>query len=334
MSDLSSALLTAAVVAAILVLAGPVVRFVLRRRGRTTMAADLTLVKWPVRLLAATLFARIAVEGVTHATWIEPLIGAVLICVVTWIVIRALLVVQHTWGRRLDMTTVDNRRARSRVTQLEIVRRILTVVIVAGAAAVLLLTLTPISQFAAGFVAYAGVIGVVLGLALRTPLENLVAGVIVAVTEPIRIDDVVVVEGEWGRVEQIGLVNVVVRIWDDRRLVLPTAWFTSNPFENWTRESAAIIGTMFVWVDPHADVDAVRAEYARIVQASPHWDGRVCELEVVDLAAHGVQLRGIASAASAGDAWDLRCEVRESLVASECVKDHLTPARLVATVPA
>jgi small-conductance mechanosensitive channel len=333
MSSTAGALVTAAVVASVLVIGGPVVRLVLRRRHRDVLAADLGLLTWPIRLLAATLFARIAVEGIAHDSRIEPLIATALLGAVTWLLVRGLAFLQRVVLHRLDIDVVDNRRARGRVTQIGILRRILTVVVVLGAVAVFLLTLTPISRVGASLVAYAGVIGVVLGLALRAPLENLVAGIVVAVTEPIRIDDVVVVEGEWGRVEEIGLLNASVRLWDDRRLVLPTAWFVSNPFENWTREGSAIVGSVHVWVDGDADVDAIRGEFTRVVRASPHWDGRACALEVVELAPHGVQLRGIASAASAGASWDLRCEVREALLLAGCVKDHLTPGGLVATVP-
>jgi small-conductance mechanosensitive channel len=216
--------------------------------------------------------------------------------------------------RRLRIDVADNLRARSRRTQLQLIKRVTDVFVWGTTVVVGLLTLEPVRQLGPALLAYAGIIGVVLGLAMREPIENLVAGLIVAVTEPVRIDDVVVVEGEWGNIEEINLTHAVVRIWDRRRLVLPTSYFLSESFENWTRHGTSVLGTVFMHVDLGVDIDAVRRELGRIVAASPHWDRQDWGLQVTDLGEYSVQLRAVVSAANASDAWDLRCEIREALL--------------------
>ena len=315
MTPAPESVIVAAVVAVAAAAAGPVIRMVLRRRGQHEVADELEALRAPVRLLALTLFLRIAL-GATEpgSSGVASLLTVLLVAAGAWVVVRLLLVGQAVLFHRLEIDRVDNLRARSRRTQVELVRRMITVAVVSGTTFAVLVTVTPLGSLGPSLVAYAGLIGVVLGLALRAPLENLVAGIIVAVTEPVRIDDVVVVEGEWGKVEQIGLVNIVVRIWDDRRLVLPTSYFVTNAFENWTRRSAAVTGTVLLSTDYDVPVDDLRAEFERIVERSPLWDGRTRVLQVVELGEQSVQLRGIVTAANASDAWDLRCEVRERLL--------------------
>jgi small-conductance mechanosensitive channel len=154
----------------------------------------------------------------------------------------------------------------------------------------------------------------VVGFAAQKTLGNLLAGIQIAITQPIRIDDVVIVEGEWGRIEEITLTYVVVRIWDLRRLVLPIGYFIEKPFQNWTRVSADILGTVFLYVDYTVPVDAIRAELERIVQGSTDWDGQVCGVQVTDTSPQGIEVRALVSATDASKAWNLRCEVREKLV--------------------
>jgi len=231
-----------------------------------------------------------------------------------WVVVRVGEVVKRAVFRRLRIDVADNLRARSRRTQLQLIKRVADVFVWATTVVVGLLTLEPVRELGPALLAYAGIIGVVLGLAMREPIENLVAGLIVAVTEPVRIDDVVVVEGEWGNIEEINLTHAVVRIWDRRRLVLPTSYFLSESFENWTRHGTSVLGTVYLHVDLGVDVDEVRAELGRIVESSPHWDGQDWGLQVTDLGEYSVQLRAVVSAANAGNAWDLRCEIREGLM--------------------
>jgi small-conductance mechanosensitive channel len=163
--------------------------------------------------------------------------------------------------------------------------------------------------------ASAGVLGIVIGFAAQRTIANLFAGFQLALTQPIRIDDVVIVEGEWGRIEEITLTYVVVRIWDLRRLILPLSYFIERPFQNWTRREADILGTVFLYADYTIPVDALREELKRIAAQSPNWDGKVCGLQVTDATEQTIELRSLVSACDASKAWDLRCEVREKLIA-------------------
>ena len=160
----------------------------------------------------------------------------------------------------------------------------------------------------------AGLIGLVAGIAAKPVFGNLIAGLQIAVTQPIRLDDVVIVEGEWGRIEEIGSSYVVVRIWDERRMVVPLTWFIENPFQNWTRRSADLLGTAFLWLDYRAPVAAIRAELERICRGEALWDGRVCVTQVTETSERAIQVRLLVSARSSGDAFDLRCLVRERML--------------------
>jgi small-conductance mechanosensitive channel len=166
----------------------------------------------------------------------------------------------------------------------------------------------------ASVLASAGIAGLAVGLAVRPLLENILAGIQLAITQPIRIEDVVIVEKEWGRIEEITTTYVVVRTWDLRRLVLPLTYFIEKPFENWTRTSSEIIGTIFWYVDYNADVESIREEFNRIVASSPRWNRKAAVLQVTDATEQTLQLRGLVSANNASDAWDLRCDVREALL--------------------
>ena len=153
------------------------------------------------------------------------------------------------------------------------------------------------------------------GLAARPLLSSLIAGVQIAMTQPIRIDDAVVVENEWGWIEEITSTYVVIKLWDWRRLIVPLSYFIEKPFQNWTREGAAIIGSVFLYVDYAVPVDRVREKLSEIVKASRLWDGRVVNLQVSDAKDHAIELRALVSARTSPLAWDLRCEVREKLIA-------------------
>jgi small-conductance mechanosensitive channel len=169
-------------------------------------------------------------------------------------------------------------------------------------------------QLGASLLASAGVAGLVVGIAARSVFSNLLAGLQIALAQPIRIDDVLIVEGEWGRVEEITATYVVLKIWDERRMVIPLGWFIEHPFQNWTRRSAELLGTVFLWVDYTLPVDAIRAEVKRICEASPNWDRRVCVVQVTDANERAMQLRILVSSVASGPNFDLRCELREALI--------------------
>ena len=199
-------------------------------------------------------------------------------------------------------------------TQVLVLKKVARTIIGIFTLASMLMVFDSARQLGGSILASAGIAGIVVGLAAQKSIATLLAGFQIALTQPIRVDDVVIVEGEWGRIEEITLTYVVVKIWDLRRLVVPITYFIEQPFQNWTRSSAAILGTVFLHVDYTAPVDALRAELTRILAASRYWDGTVNVLQVTEAKEHTLELRALASAASAGDAWDLRCEVREQLV--------------------
>jgi small-conductance mechanosensitive channel len=216
---------------------------------------------------------------------------------------------------RFDTTVADNLRARQVYTQLHIISRVIYIAIGLFAAAAVLMLFPSVRHVGTSLLASAGIAGVVVGIAAQKVLGNLFAGVQIALAQTIREDDVLVVEGQWGRVEEITLSYVVVHIWDDTRLVLPLSYFIEKPFENWTRHSAALTGTVFFWVDFTVDVDAVRAALKPIVEGSALWDKRFWNLQVSDVSEKSMQLRVLATSADSSRSWDFRCEIREKLLA-------------------
>lgn len=231
-----------------------------------------------------------------------------------WLGIAAVRVAETVSLAKVDLQSRDNLEARKWYTQVRILKRIAMVLVVLVTVAVVLMSFEPLRQVGAGLLASAGIAGVALGFAAQKTLSNLLAGFQIATTQPIRIDDVVVVEGEWGRVEEITLTYVVIRIWDLRRLVLPISYFIEKPFQNWTRTSAEVLGTVYLYVDYTVPVAAVREELRRVLEASEGWDRKVWNLQVTGADERTVQLRALMSAADSGTAWDLRCEVREKLL--------------------
>lgn len=231
-----------------------------------------------------------------------------------WLAVRLLLVVEDAFFARLRLDDSDNLRARRLYTQFRVLRRIVVVSIAVLTGGAALLSFEPLRQLGAGLLTSAGIAGLVIGFAAQRTMANLIAGFQIAFSQPIRTDDVVIVENEWGRIEEITLTYVVVRIWDERRLVVPISHFIEKPFQNWTRVSADLLGTVFLHVDYRVPVDALREELKRVVEASPHWDGRLWRIHVTDAGERTLELRALVSAGNSSAAWELRCEVREALV--------------------
>ncbi|SFQ97049.1 mechanosensitive ion channel family protein [Poseidonocella sedimentorum] len=216
--------------------------------------------------------------------------------------------------RRQRMDIDDNLAARKLVTQFRVLRRTATIVLSILTVCAVLLTFETVQDYGLSLFASAGAAGLILGLAARPVLTNLIAGIQIAITQPIRLDDVVIVDGEWGWIEEIFATYVVVRIWDWRRMVVPLSYFIERPFQNWTRESASIIGAVHWHLDYTVPVEEVRGKLEEIVRASPHWDGNVINLQVTEAGKDSIALRGLMSARTSPQAWDLRCEVREKLI--------------------
>lgn len=226
--------------------------------------------------------------------------------------------VKHIWLtvylRRFKLDAEDNLMARKHVTQSRIMDRIADLLIITLVLATILMTFDEVRQYGVSLLASAGVAGIVLGLALQPVLKNLFAGIQLAITQPIRIDDALLVEGEWGNVEEITSTYVVVKLWDWRRMVLPLSYFIETPFQNWTRESSALIGTVMIYLDYSVPVAAIRKKVEEIVNASPLWDRRVVNIAVTDFKDNVMEIRILASSFTSGKTFDLRCEIREKLI--------------------
>lgn len=234
-----------------------------------------------------------------------------------WFGIGCVYVFQEFMLRRYDLRAANNIRARRIHTQFQLFRRVLITFIVIITIGGLLWTFNDprIWHYGSGLLASAGIASLILATAAKSTVSNFLAGLQIAFTEPIRIDDVVVIQGEWGRIEEINSAYVVVKIWDLRRLIVPLNYFIENSFQNWTRESSDILGTSFLYVDYTIPVEELRAELQRIVSASPLWDGKVCGLQVTNLSERTMELRCLVSSADSGKNFDLRCLVREKMIA-------------------
>ena len=310
--------------AVLLALAAHYVIFSIGQRiaARTASPFDDSLVrhsrqpaKWILPLLA--LLAALPEAGLRPEFWkpIGHAAGVGLIAAAAWLVVALMDVVQDVLSAKYSLDKADNLKARRIQTQAQVIRRIVTIVVAVVAASMILMTFPEVRQIGTSLLASAGLAGLIAGLAARPALSNLIAGLQIALSEPIRIDDVVIVEGEWGWIEEIGTTYVVVRIWDLRRLVVPLSYFIEKPFQNWTRQTANLLGTVFVSADYTVPVEEVRRELKRILDASPLWDRKAWALEVTNATEHTLELRALMSAEDSSKAWDLRCAVREKLVA-------------------
>jgi small-conductance mechanosensitive channel len=268
-------------------------------------------------VLAVQFAARFTTGYAVGESWRRLLLHLLVLCVIAsaaWLVAALLVVVEDTALARFRVDVPNNRHARRVRTQVVMLRRLTIAVIVILTIGVMLMTFPSVRGIGAGVLTSAGVVGVVAALAAQSLLGNVFAGLQLAFSDAVRLDDVVVVEGEWGRIEELTLSYVVVQIWDDRRLILPTSYFTSKPFQNWTRTEAAVLGTAEFDVDWAVPVQIMREELRRLVEGTELWDGRVCVLQVTDATGGMVRLRALVSAADAGSLWDLRALVREHLV--------------------
>ena len=302
------------------VLIGAVVRTVAKK---SVLAADLARrSKRPLRALLIVIAVWVALAiSVSDADWETSWMRAVghvlliaLIAAATWLVGTLAFVVEDLALSRYRVDVKDNRHARRVRTQVQLLRRITVAVLVIVGVAAVLLTFPGVSAFGASLLASAGLLSVVAGLAAQSSLANVFAGLQIAFTDGIRVDDVVIVEDQWGRIEEITLTYVVVHIWDDRRLILPSTYFTQTPFENWTRRAAELLGTVELDVDWRVPVDDLRAELNRLLADTDLWDHRVGVLQVTDAVNGVVRLRALASAVDAPTLFDLRCYLREGLV--------------------
>jgi small-conductance mechanosensitive channel len=241
-------------------------------------------------------------------------LGLFFIGLISFLLVKATYVLDEYVIGRFDIDQKDNLRARKIRTQLNVLKRIVIIVVCILALGMMLMTFEKVRQLGTTILASAGIIGIVVGMAAQRTIGTFIAGLQIAFTQPIRIDDVVIVENEWGRIEEITLTYVVVKIWDLRRLVVPITYFIEKPFQNWTRVTADLLGTVYIYVDYTVPVEVVRAELQNILKDCQLWDGKVCVLQVTNTSEHTLELRALMSAQDASTAWSLRCHVREKLV--------------------
>ncbi|WP_051274932.1 mechanosensitive ion channel family protein [Cellulomonas sp. URHD0024] len=312
-----------AVLAAIVVaymLATLVAVLVSRVARRSATAADLSRrLRRPLRavllVIAIWVALRLSTDPARWTVQVEHLLLIALIIAVTWLIGGLAFVLEDAAVHRYRIDVADNRHARRVRTQVQVLRRITVAILVVCATAGILLTFPSARALGASLLASAGLISIVAGLAAQSSLANVFAGLQLAFTDAIRVDDVVVVDTQWGRIEEITLTYVVLHLWDDRRLILPSTYFTATPFENWTRRAADLLGTVELDLDWEVPVEQMRAELVRLLEHTDLWDRRVGILQVTDATGGHVRVRALASAVDAPTLFDLRCYVREGLVA-------------------
>jgi small-conductance mechanosensitive channel len=267
-------------------------------------------------VLIVALAVALPVAPLDQATryWAARLLLIAGIVLIGWAAMTALRIGGQVYLGRFRLDSADNLLARKHVTQVHVLQRAADVLVIVITLAAALMTFEPVRQYGVSLFASAGVAGLIAGLAARPVLSNLFAGVQLAMTQPIRIDDAVIVENEWGVIEEITSAYVVVRLWDLRRMIVPLTYFIEKPFQNWTRETSALIGNVLFYLDYRAPIAVMREKLKEILAASENWDGKVAALQVTDTKQSAIEVRAIMSAKNAGATFALRCEVREKMI--------------------
>jgi small-conductance mechanosensitive channel len=313
-------------------------RHLIRLAGRFSPFLQMLLARGqrPASMIVVIFALGLALPAAQFPAPVTVAIGRLLLlCFVLalgWAAAIALDIGAEIYLRRYRTDVEDNLLARKHVTQLRILQRVAKTLLAIITVAAALMTFSEVRQYGISLFASAGAAGLVLGLAARPVLSNLLAGIQIAMTQPIRVEDQVVVEGETGWIETITSTYVVVRIWDLRRMIVPLTYFIEKPFQNWTYESAEQIGSVVLRVGYTVPVDRLRRKLDEIAHQSPLWDGKVAALQVTDLPDDKVELRALVSARSPGQTWDLRCEVREKLAAFLQAESQQEPARQEAEI--
>ncbi|MBS0332951.1 MAG: mechanosensitive ion channel family protein [Proteobacteria bacterium] len=279
---------------------------VLRTRGPGRLALLVAATSWAIRLSP--------LRGSLEA-WVQHLLLIAGIVLAGWCVMTAIEIAFALHMRNYRIDVADNLLARKHLTQARILKQALAVLVIVLTAGIALMTIPTVRQVGVSLLAAGGAAGVIVGLSLQPILSNLLAGVQIALTQPIRLEDAVIVENEFGNVEEINGAYVVVRLWDLRRMVLPLKYFLEKPFQNWTRESARLLGSAMIYVDYRTPIEPLRAKLKQIVEASPLWDGQTVALQVTDAREHTIELRCLAGALNSGQLFELRCEIREKMIA-------------------
>ncbi|WP_264587314.1 mechanosensitive ion channel family protein [Sphingobium sp. B2D3B] len=284
--------------------------------------------QWPSRWLLVAFALAFLRPSLTlgergHLIWSQAA-AMIVPGLIGWLAVALIRGTQDVVEQRTDISVADNLRARRKRTRTGILGRIAVVLVIFITLCLMLFSIPSVRAVGVTLMASAGLAALAVGAAAQPLLKNVIAGIQLAFTEPIRIDDVVIIEGEWGKIEAIYMTYVVVAVWDERRLVVPISRFLEDSFQNWTRSTSQLLGSVFFHLDPTADIDQLRARYEAIVAASPLWDGRVKVLQVTEVRPDAIEVRGLASARNAGEAFDLRCEIREKVLAF--IRDEMPQA--------
>jgi small-conductance mechanosensitive channel len=288
------------------------------KRGLPFLNRVRRMLKAPIILLLVLLSVLIPLSlfqpGEETSRIAHKLIYILTIVGVSWLLIRGTGLMKELILKQYDVDEKDNLKARKVYTQFKILENIVVVIIVIIGLSLILMSFHGIRKVGISLIASAGVIGIILGLAAQKLIGTFLAGIQLALTQPIRIDDVVIVENEWGWIEEINLTYVVIRIWDKRRLIVPANYFIEKPFQNWTRTSAEILGTVFLYTDYNVPLNALRDEVTRLLKTTKLWDGQVNVLQVTDAKERSMEVRVLVSSADSPSAWDLRVFLREKLI--------------------
>lgn len=324
------AVLASAVVGAILI-HWIILKLVSRWAARTTNALDDAAVArlrlpslWLLIALAlAAARPGLALDATASATWLQ-VTGLVFPALFGWVAVALLGVATDVVKARADIAVADNLRARRRRTRADILYRIAVFVVLLVTFCLMLMSIPTVRTIGVTLAASAGLAALAVGAAAQPALKNLIGGLQMAFTEPIRLDDVVIIDGEWGRIEEIRLTYVVVKIWDERRLIVPVSKFLEDTFQNWTRSTSQIMGSVFWYLDPATDISRLREKIGEVVRGNARWDGRFFNLQVTDAKPEAIEVRALMTAKDASLAFDLRCDVREAMLAY--VRDEMPEA--------
>jgi len=289
-----------------------------KQENYSFLRSFITHLSIPVAYFAPLFILKIMIPlmrmGKVYYTFLDRTVAILLTISFAVLLVRAIRVLEDYVYHFYDLNKADNLKERKIRTQLKFLRKLVVAIIVFLTIAIILLSFESFRKIGTGLLTGVGIGGIIIGFAAQNSLGNLLAGMQLAFTQPIRIDDVLVVEGEWGRVEDITLTYVVLRIWDQRRLILPINYFIQKPFQNWTRISADIIGTVFIYMDYSIPMDSLRTEFERLLTETKLWDGKVQVLQLTDAKERTIEIRMLVSARNSSDAFDLRCFIREKMI--------------------
>ena len=292
-----------------------------KRASRTKTSIDGFLIKllkvpaiWIIFSTSIHIFSSYLSDDAEFFNVLTKISQILLIASIGWLLVQSVRAVSQFSQKKLDIATVDNLEARRKLTQIRMFEAVIIALIIIVFIAIALMTFETVRNLGKGILASAGVLGIIVGLAAQRSAGQILSGLQIAITQPIKIDDVVVIEGEWGKIEEINITYVLVKIWDERRLVVPIDYFLQTPIQNWTSTTSHIIGTVYLYVSYELPLDPIRQKLESYVKTNDKWDGRVQNVQVTDSKEWYKEIRILVSSADSSINWDLRVEVREEII--------------------